>query len=119
LSESNLPESSNLELLLWLLRRRKRFQVTGNSMLPFLDSGQILLVDRFAYRHFPPQVGDIVVAIHPRLPDLKIVKRIVSIDGEKYFLQGDNLEESSDSRTFGMVEKQLIWGKVTSKFPAS
>jgi len=107
-----------LELLLWLLRLRKRFRVTGASMLPLLEPGQEVLIDQRAYRQRPPQPGDIVVAQHPYQPGLKIIKRVtaVSIDG-RYFLQGDNPHESSDSRSFGAVSPQLILGQVTSRFP--
>lgn len=113
-----IQESSVLELLLWLLRLRKRFRVTGASMLPLLEPGQEVLIDRRAYRREPPQPGDIVVAQHPYQPDLKIIKRVtaVSTDG-RYFLQGDNPQESSDSRSFGAVSPQLILGRVTSRFP--
>lgn len=112
-----LPTRSYRELLLWLLRRRKRFRVTGNSMLPLLQPGEEILIDLHAYRQSVPQVSDIVVAIHPLRPSLTIVKRVASImhDG-RLFLTGDNPIESSDSRTFGTVDLKCILGKVTSRF---
>jgi nickel-type superoxide dismutase maturation protease len=113
--ESNLPASSNLELLLWLLGRRKRFRVSGDSMLPLLHPQEVILVDRSIYKSSSPQIGDIVVAIYPGRSNFKIIKRIVAVEGERYILQGDNLQASTDSRTFGSINQQQIWGKVTSK----
>ena len=38
--------------------------VVGNSMLPTFRSGDLLLVDRWAYRHREPDRGEVVVASH-------------------------------------------------------
>lgn len=114
---TNLLESSYLELLLWLLRKRKRFRVTGLSMTPLLHPGEEVLVDITAYEKFFPQVGEIVIAAHPYYSDLHIIKRVVSVteDGS-CFLQGDNLIQSNDSRSFGIVPINKILGRVTSRF---
>ena len=112
-----LPNTNHKEFLLWLLRRRKRFQVTGNSMEPLLQPGEQILINPYAYRKSPPQVNDLVVVIHPYKSNLEIVKRIVAIrEDNSYFLQGDNLSHSTDSRNFGTVAFNLIRGKVTSRF---
>ncbi len=113
-----LSESSNWELLLWLLRKRKRFKVMGNSMLPSLKPGEEILVNLSAYRKSLPQVGDVVVAIHPDRPNFEIVKRVKIIKENGYcFLIGDNALESSDSRSFGFVNLENLIGKVTSRLP--
>jgi signal peptidase I len=54
--------------------------VSGDSMLPTLLSGDLLLVSRDAYRDIDPRRGDIVVARHGR--EL-IVKRVVGVPGEQ------------------------------------
>ena len=116
--KQELLESSNWELLLWLLRKRKRFKVTGNSMLPLLKPGQEILVNLSAYHKSLPQVGDIVVAIRPECPDFKLVKRVKIVQDNGYcFLIGDNFLESTDSRSFGFISLDHILGKVTSRFP--
>ena len=113
-----IQESSNKELLLWLLRLRQRFCVTGISMFPLLKPGEEILVDTRAYRHFLPEVGDLVVAKHPHRHGLKIIKWVAFVDENgECFLVGENKEESSDSRSFGFVSSQQIIGRVTSKFP--
>jgi signal peptidase I len=49
-------------------------------MLPTLQSGDLLVIDKTAYRHSEPERGDIVVA---RYRDEFIVKRIIALPGEK------------------------------------
>ena len=116
--KKELLESSNWELLLWLLRKRKRFKVTGNSMLPWLQPRQEILVNVAAYYKSPPQVGDIVVAMHPDRPNFQLVKRVKIVkENGCCFLTGDNSLESSDSRSFGFISLENIIGKVTSRLP--
>jgi len=99
-----VPDSGVRELLLWLLRRRRRFRVAGNSMLPVLKPGDEVLADPFAYRRRPPQPGDIVIARHPLQNNLHLIKRISAVlDDGRCRLEGDNPAESTDSRAFGMV----------------
>ncbi len=115
--ERELPNSSYQEFLLWILRRRKRFRVLGKSMQPLLEPGEEILINPHAYCQSTPQVNDIVVVIHPEQSNLEMVKRIVKIrEDNTYFLQGDNLLYSTDSRNFGAVTLNLIRGKVTSRF---
>ena len=59
------------------------FQITivvGDSMLPTLEPGELLLVSRRAYRHTEPQRGDIVMA---RYGADFILKRIVGLPTEE------------------------------------
>ena len=108
----------NKELLLWLLRLRQRFCVTGFSMFPILKPGDEVLVDTKAYHHFAPEIGDMVVAEHPHRQELKIIKWVAFVDEKgDCFLVGENKEESTDSRSFGLVNRKRIIGKVKSKFP--
>ncbi len=81
-------------------------------MNPTLKDGEVVLVDRNA----PVEIGDIVVAKHPIERASEIVKRIASINERgHYFLVGDNLEDSNDSRHFGAVTKEYIKGKVVAR----
>ncbi|YAI81558.1 MAG: nickel-type superoxide dismutase maturation protease [cyanobacterium endosymbiont of Rhopalodia sterrenbergii] len=110
--------STNQELLLWLLRFRQRFCVTGASMSPLLKAGEEVLVDTRSYRRRLPEIGDLVVARHPHRQNLKIIKRVVLVDPNgSCFLLGENTVESNDSRHFGIIPLHYIIGKVTSKFP--
>lgn len=115
--KDELANARLADYLLWILRRRRRYRVTGASMLPLLQPGDEVLADPRAYRHQVPRVGDIVVARHPYKREVNIIKRVrsVSEDG-RFFLQGDNLVESTDSRTFGPLLADQILGQVTSRF---
>lgn len=117
MTTTDLAASSYQEFFLWLLGKRKRFRVQGNSMLPLLQPGEEILIDRHAYQNSLPQIGELVVAIHPEKSNLPIVKRVKAITPEgKYFLIGDNLAQSTDSNAFGAVSLEHILGKVTSRF---
>ena len=112
---SELPDSSLKELLLWLLRRRQRFRVTGTSMVPLLKPGDEVLIDLKAYTQNPPCINDVVVAQHP-YTNLKLIKRVIALKDGRCFLKGDNALESTDSRAFGAVKLEQILGRVTSRF---
>jgi len=100
-------------VLLWLVRRRKLYRVTGESMLPGLKPGELVFVDFNAYRQAQPQAGQVVVLYHPNRPDLKIIKRVTQVlDGGRYFVSGDNPAASTDSRSFGPVRASAIIGRV-------
>jgi len=112
-----LKDSNLLELLLWLLRLRRRFRVTGASMSPLLQPGDEVLADPRAYRRRPPRPGDIVVARHPFRTDLRLVKRVTAVlENGHCLLEGDNPQESTDSRAFGSLPPERLLGRVTSRF---
>jgi nickel-type superoxide dismutase maturation protease len=116
--KTELPESSYRELLLWLLRKRRRFKVVGMSMVPLLKPGEQILVDPQAYLDSLPEINDVVVAIHPSRSDLQIIKRVALVQEDgSCFLKGDNPGESTDSRSFGFISGEQILGKVTSRLP--
>lgn len=85
-------------------------------MFPLLQPGDEILIDPRAYRKSLPKLDDIVVTTHPLRPEITIVKRVTAIDREKYFLTGDNLADSTDSRHWGSVKFPDLLGKVTSHF---
>lgn len=63
-----------------VLRLKYRFvMVVGDSMQPNYSTGDLLLIDRFAYSRKDPQRGDVVVAWYQ---GGTIVKRIVGLPGE-------------------------------------
>jgi nickel-type superoxide dismutase maturation protease len=103
------------EIGLWMLGKRWRFCVAGNSMLPTLHSGEDVLVAPISAQS-ELFVGDIVVCCHPLKPALRIVKRVSEIfyDGSCYVLS-DNAAAGSDSRSFGVVARKLMIGRVTSR----
>ena len=57
-------------------------EVEGDSMYPALCDGNRYLLNRWIYRFYDPQPGDIVAVQVPRYEDLS-VKRIVASPGDK------------------------------------
>ncbi|MEP7039203.1 MAG: nickel-type superoxide dismutase maturation protease [Acidobacteriota bacterium] len=108
----DLSEANFYEIALIFLGYRYKYICEGKSMNPTLKDSEVVLVDRNA----EIKVGDIVVAKHPVEQNSEIVKRVERINERgNYFLVGDNLEDSNDSRHFGAVSKEYIKGKVVAR----
>lgn len=72
-----------------LLRRRYRLvMVVGESMMPTLRAGDLLLVRKHAYQKMAPQRGDVVLA---RYHGEWITKRVVGLPGETIELKNGQL----------------------------
>jgi nickel-type superoxide dismutase maturation protease len=107
-----LPAASLYEIALVFLGSRHKYVCEGKSMNPTLKDGEVVLVDRAA----KIEAGDIVIVKHPIEQTSEIVKRVERINEHgHYFLVGDNLEDSNDSRHFGAVTRKYIKGKVVSR----
>ncbi|MFN7931387.1 MAG: nickel-type superoxide dismutase maturation protease [Blastocatellia bacterium] len=116
MSEFFIPQAGAKELLLWLLGRRRRVRVSGESMQPLLSPAAELLYAPYVRR--APAPGDIVVARHPFRTDLLLVKILTALTASgEYLLHGLNPTESTDSRTFGAVPRHLLLGRITSRLP--
>ena len=107
-----LARTGWVELLLWMLGLRRRVAVVGQSMKPTIDEGdELLIAQRKSVR-----VGDIVVLEHPRDSDTVILKRVKRLDeGGVVWIEGDNPDESTDSRQFGQVRRSELTGVVSSR----
>lgn len=79
-------------------------------MIPSLTPGTTVLVNKIAYLFKDPCIHDLVIVQGDRKKHL--VKRISKIKKNKYFVLGDNIKKSIDSRHFGWIEKKDIIGKV-------
>jgi signal peptidase I len=108
----------------------RRYVVQGSSMLQAYKPGDRLLVEAFSYRTRPPRVGDVVVVTQPATMGRLDLKRIaagpgaeVTVGGapdflgaDEWFVVGDNLDESTDSRQLGPVKTRDIVGRVWRKY---
>jgi nickel-type superoxide dismutase maturation protease len=86
--------------MLYLMR------VVGESMVPALRSGQIVVVLK---RKQKVCLGDVVIVRHDRRDK---IKRITGLHLDKIFIEGDNKLQSTDSRHFGWIDGSSIRGKV-------
>ena len=72
----------------------------------FSDGDEVLFAP---YINQTLNIGDILLFNHPYKKNNKLVKRITKIKGDSlYFLEGDNPVNSSDSKTFGYINKKSI-----------
>jgi signal peptidase I len=101
----------------WLLRRRAfPVRVTGRSMSPTLEPGDLVAVTPLRRR---PGRGEIVVLRRSEGPEM--IKRVAALGGETFggrpvprrslALSGDNRSESTDSREFGPVSEAEVAGR--------
>ena len=89
------------------------FKIEDKSMEPKLKPGDYVLVNKLAYVFQKPAKRDVIIFRHPKEKNKFLIKRIASItDSGEYFVVGDNKNQSSDSRNFGNIKKNLIIGKV-------
>ncbi len=111
------------------LQPLRRYEVEGESMSPSLEAGDYVLavrLPRWAGRSvFGWRVGWIVVAERPDRPGLTIIKRVASVEGASreeegervtITLLGDNPAASTDSRQFGPVGAEAVWGVVVVRY---
>ncbi|MEK7168569.1 MAG: S26 family signal peptidase [Patescibacteria group bacterium] len=89
-----------------------KFKISGHSMEPLFLHGDKILTTNIFYLFKSPQINDIVV-----FKDITnvFVKRITKIINDKYFVSGDNQNDSLDSKDFGAISKSQILGKFIYK----
>lgn len=100
---------------------------TGPSMEPTLNANSdLVLLDRVSPRLGRIATGDIVVADSPTRPGETVCKRVAAVAGERIpgsffadvvppgcvWLLGDNRRNSTDSRIYGPVPRDVIKGRV-------
>jgi signal peptidase I len=108
----------------------RRYAVEGRSMLQAYGPGQRLAVESLTYRLRPPRVAEVVVVRRPGINGRLDLKRIVAGPGaevtvrgatdflgkDEWYLLGDNLDESTDSRELGPVKTEDIVGRVWFRY---
>jgi len=100
--------------------------VLGPSMLPTLEDGQRILLNKFVYSQSAPKRGDIIV-FHA-LDERDFIKRVIALPGETVMVKGDNVyingkvieepyirEQVDEARRKGTSYNQMSNFKVTSR----
>lgn len=104
----------------------RRYVVASDSMLQAYRPGQRVLAEMVSYRLRSPRIGEVVVVRLPRANGKPDLKRIAGVPGsavtirdeervlgpDEWFVLGDNLEASIDSRRLGPVRLRDIRGRV-------
>lgn len=83
----------------------QRVRVSGPSMVPTLRDGDLVLV-RHGARVRP---GTVVLARYRSMPDRLVLKRVVHVDGDGWWLRSDNEAAGGGSDIHGVAE---ILGRV-------
>ena len=99
-------------------------------MLQAFAPGDRLVLEGISYRLRRPKIGDVVAARQPGAGGRLDLKRIAAGPGssimvgdqqqtlgdQEWFLLGDNLDESTDSRQLGPIERKDIVGRFWFKY---
>jgi len=51
-------------------------------MLPLLDNGERIIVNKFVYHFRPIERGDVVVFWYPKEPSVSFIKRVIGLPGD-------------------------------------
>jgi nickel-type superoxide dismutase maturation protease len=96
-----------------------RREVEGSSMLPTLQPGDRVLLRRRRRRgHLAP--GTLVAFMDPRSGEARLViKRVAEVQGDVVRVLGDNPAASTDSRTYGPVDRSAIGWVVLRRYGRS
>lgn len=62
--------------------------VRGKSMLPNFTDGEVLVINKIAYRFAPPVRGDVVAMYWPGETEKRFIKRIVGLPNETIRVEG-------------------------------
>ena len=89
----DLLETVGLALILFIIINAvsARVRVDGSSMLPTLQDGEFVLVNKLAYRLGTPTRGDIIVFRSTTEADLDLIKRVVGLPGDRVTIGGGHL----------------------------
>jgi signal peptidase I len=108
----------------------RRYVVEGRSMLRAYAPGDRLIIEGVSYRFRSPRIGEVVVVRQPGTDGRQDLKRIaagpgaeVTVRGEpdflgkkEWYVLGDNLDESTDSRELGPVKTGDVVGRVWFRY---
>jgi signal peptidase I len=108
----------------------RRYVVEGRSMLRAYAPGDRLVVEGVSFRFRAPRIGEVVVVRQQGADGRLDLKRIaagpaaeVTVRGapdflgkNEWYVLGDNLDESTDSRELGPVKTSDITGRVWFRY---
>lgn len=59
-----------------------RIRVDGYSMVPTLQNGELVIVNRLSYKFSKPKIGDVIVFRFPKNPQQEYIKRVIGLPGD-------------------------------------
>ncbi|XP_043561483.1 mitochondrial inner membrane protease subunit 1 [Chiloscyllium plagiosum] len=108
---------------------------SGPSMEPTIKTYDIIISEKLSRQFYRIEKGDVIIAKSPNNPKMNICKRVIGLEGDKVctsgpldafkthryvpkgyvWLEGDNLQNSTDSRNYGPIPYALIRGRACFK----
>src|ERR687886_3092733 len=83
------------------------FWIPSGSMIPTLEIGDRVLVNKFIYRFTEPKRGDIIVFRSVDNPNEDLIKRVVGLPGDKIAVRGGTLFVNGKSQKEPYTNKKL------------
>jgi signal peptidase I len=83
------------------------FWIPSGSMIPTLEIGDRVLVNKFIYRFTEPKRGDIVVFTSVDNPKEDLIKRFIGLPGEKIAVRGGKLFLNGEPQKEPYTNKKL------------
>jgi len=83
------------------------FWIPSGSMIPTLEIGDRVLVNKFIYRFTEPKRGDIVVFTSVDNPKEDLIKRVVGVPGDKIAVRGGKLFLNGEPQKEPYTNKKL------------
>ena len=99
---------------LWPIRLAR---ISGESMAPTYKSGELVLVRLFKGATSRISPGNVVLIEREVMPGIFFFKRVTKIEGDSFWVEGDNKDPEvqsrmNDSQTWGLIRKEEIKGKL-------
>jgi signal peptidase I len=83
------------------------FWIPSGSMIPTLEIGDRVLVNKFIYRFTEPKRGDIIVFESVDNPDEDLIKRVVGLPGDTIAVRRGHLLLNGERQRESYVNKKL------------
>jgi signal peptidase I len=83
------------------------FWIPSGSMIPTLEIGDRVLVNKFIYRFTDPNRGDIIVFQSVDNSDEDLIKRVVGLPGDKIAVRGGKLFVNGEPQKEPFTNKKL------------
>lgn len=93
----------------------KPFTIHQISMLPTLEEGDRVLINRLSYSFRDPEAGDIVVFQSPLDPDEDLVKRIVAVGGDRVAISDGTLYVNGEAQDEPYLLDQAFGGQMAER----
>ncbi len=95
----------------------KLARISGESMAPTYKSGELVLVRLFKGAASRISPGNVVLIEREVMPGIFFIKRVTKIEGDSFWVEGDNKDPEvksrmNDSQTWGFIRKEEIKGKL-------